>query len=509
VADVLLLVTVEGLGAGELGCTGAPGARTPALDRLARTGLLAREALCPTPSARPALATILTGRSPSEHGLTRAPFFRSLDATSVAEAIGGAGLRTGAFSATDAADRNHGLGRGFQRHALGDGTPPLRELHEWLEADGATPAFAWVHVAGGDPAVVDTDVAAVIHALPVERRRFVVVTATSGTVDAPRAVPFLVAGPGVAAGLRRGPTDIADAASLLAGAAAGSDPLQVALAEPPDDRQLPEFAPAPLAASVRDAWREAQEFEGRGDLPAARDAYVRVATDEPRWIEATVRAADLSRRLGDRAAAARFAGAALEKVPEHPEARVLLARLLAAEGDVDSAADLLEPVLAAEPRHAAARAARAELSLLAGDPQGAVEDLRVALATARGTEDYVAVGAGLSRVGLHVDALRAVRVALERGDRSPSTRYTLAFVLERAERYPEAADEYARLIHDHPGYLPPYRNLGALMARDGEVERAIGLWESGLQYAPDDPGLKSNIETARAALGLATLGGAG
>jgi hypothetical protein len=47
------------------------------------------------------------------------------------------------------------------------------------------------------------------------------------------------------------------------------------------------------------------------------------------------------------------------------------------------------------------------------------------------------------------------------------------------------------------------------MARDGEVERAIGLWESGLQYAPDDPGLKSNIETARAALGLATLGGAG
>ena len=89
----------------------------------------------------------------------------------------------------------------------------------------------------------------------------------------------------------------------------------------------------------------------------------------------------------------------------------------------------------------------------------------------------------------------------------PDARYTLAWVLEQAERFPESVQEYELLIRDHPEYLPPYRNLGALMARDGEVERAIRLWEEGLRHHPDDPGLRTNVEAARGALGEATLGG--
>jgi tetratricopeptide (TPR) repeat protein len=185
-----------------------------------------------------------------------------------------------------------------------------------------------------------------------------------------------------------------------------------------------------------------------------------------------------------------------------------LARLRAADHDPDQASALLREVLAVSPRHAGALAARAEVEILRGSADAAVRDLRTALAAAGGrSDDLVAIAGGLSAAGLPDDAIAAARRALATGDHSPPARYALAFALSKAERYPESVEEYASLIRDHPAYLPPYRNLGALMARDGELERAIHLWESGLQISPDDPGLLANVEQARRALGLGTLGG--
>jgi len=200
----------------------------------------------------------------------------------------------------------------------------------------------------------------------------------------------------------------------------------------------------------------------------------------------------------------------LAAVPEHPDAKVLLARLLAAAPDPDGAEALVREVLRASPRHAGALAARAEVEILRGNAPAAARDLRSALAAA-GTrsDDLVAIAAELSRAGLHAEAVATARRALETGDRSPPARFTLAIALAGAERYAESVDEYARLIREHPEYLPPYRNLGTLMARDGELERAIRLWEQGLQFHPDDAGLKANVEEARRALGLGTLGGDG
>jgi arylsulfatase A-like enzyme len=65
----LLLVTIDTLRADHVGAYGYAAAETPALDRLAREGVLVEEAVVQIPQTRPSHASIFTGRFPFEHGL--------------------------------------------------------------------------------------------------------------------------------------------------------------------------------------------------------------------------------------------------------------------------------------------------------------------------------------------------------------------------------------------------------------------------------------------------------
>jgi len=69
----LVLVLADDLDPRHLGFLGNPLARTPTLDRLAREGALLRTAWA-QPVCRPALATLLTGRWPHEHGIVANQF---------------------------------------------------------------------------------------------------------------------------------------------------------------------------------------------------------------------------------------------------------------------------------------------------------------------------------------------------------------------------------------------------------------------------------------------------
>ncbi|MFM2090389.1 MAG: Choline-sulfatase [Planctomycetota bacterium] len=64
----ILLVTTDDHGP-HLGCLGTPGLRTPTFDALAAGGALFRRHGCVMPTCSPARATILTGRSPTVHGM--------------------------------------------------------------------------------------------------------------------------------------------------------------------------------------------------------------------------------------------------------------------------------------------------------------------------------------------------------------------------------------------------------------------------------------------------------
>lgn len=160
----VLLVTLDTTRADHLGVYGAAQAETPALDALARRGVLFRQAYSHVPLTFPSHSSIMTGLLPTRHGM------RDNGATVLSEALPvlaerfrDAGYHTGAFVSAFVLDRRFGLARGFERYeddvpgadAAQAGDPSERAVRAedtvtraltWLaDADGR-PRFLWVHL---------------------------------------------------------------------------------------------------------------------------------------------------------------------------------------------------------------------------------------------------------------------------------------------------------------------------------------------------------------------------
>ena len=162
----ILLVTIDTLRADRVGAYGDSLATTPALDALARTGVLFREAHAVTPLTLPSHASMLTGLYPKNHGLRDNGGFRLADdVPTVAEALSGAGYQTAAFVGAFVLDGSWGLERGFATYrdpfhpqdvakvgAFGEVELPSAEVINaavsWWRSAGKTPQprFAWVHI---------------------------------------------------------------------------------------------------------------------------------------------------------------------------------------------------------------------------------------------------------------------------------------------------------------------------------------------------------------------------
>src|SRR4029077_18865724 len=84
--------------ADRLGAYGDAKARTPALDLLARQGVLFERAYTPVPITLPAHVSIMTGLLPPAHGVRgNGSFALGPGPTTLAEALKASGLRTAAF----------------------------------------------------------------------------------------------------------------------------------------------------------------------------------------------------------------------------------------------------------------------------------------------------------------------------------------------------------------------------------------------------------------------------
>jgi arylsulfatase A-like enzyme/Flp pilus assembly protein TadD len=159
----ILLVTLDTTRADHLGCYGAAGGITPAIDALARRGVVLARAQSASPLTLPAHASLLTGRYPFRHGVRNNGMFALPDgAATLATALAGRGYRTAAFVSASVLARRYGLARGFEVYgddlSLGSqahrsmvpsrrGEVTAGEAVAWLEAlpPGAR-FFCWVHL---------------------------------------------------------------------------------------------------------------------------------------------------------------------------------------------------------------------------------------------------------------------------------------------------------------------------------------------------------------------------
>ena len=216
----LVIVTLDTTRADRLSPYGFAAANMPALDRLAREGVVFDQATTVAPLTLPAHTSLLTGLLPPRHGVrdnASAPLL--MEHVTIAEILAAGGYRTAAFVGSVVLDPNRGLSQGFQeyggisRDTSSPLPPPGRGLQRpagavmddairWLANVGDSPFFLWTHLY--DPhqpyeapepfaskhnpyvaeiAYVDSQIARLLNALDRQRlldRVVVVVTADHG-----------------------------------------------------------------------------------------------------------------------------------------------------------------------------------------------------------------------------------------------------------------------------------------------------------------------------------------
>jgi arylsulfatase A-like enzyme/Tfp pilus assembly protein PilF len=157
----VLLITIDTLRADALGASGGRSA-TPALDRVAQTGVRFDFAHAHAVVTLPSHASILTGRYPFQHGIRDNSGYRlPPDTTTIATILKKAGYATAAFVAAFPLHSRYGLNRGFDVYddRFGETRAPTEFVmperpastvvplaRGWLANRRVDRWFMWVHV---------------------------------------------------------------------------------------------------------------------------------------------------------------------------------------------------------------------------------------------------------------------------------------------------------------------------------------------------------------------------
>ncbi len=154
----VILVSIDSLRPDHLGAYGNERPVSPFLDSLAASGLRYTEARAHSPWTLPSHVTMLSGRSPLDHGVIESDRGIPDDLPMVQEAFQKAGYRTAGFVSTIFVSDAYGFARGFDRFedfdiARSDNLKhPVRaeqvvtEALTWAEAQSGAPIFLFVHL---------------------------------------------------------------------------------------------------------------------------------------------------------------------------------------------------------------------------------------------------------------------------------------------------------------------------------------------------------------------------
>ncbi|RMD81125.1 MAG: hypothetical protein D6815_12545 [Candidatus Dadabacteria bacterium] len=112
----VILISIDSLRADHLGAYGYKRNTSPAIDRLAREGVLFRHASSTTAWTLPAHMSMLTGRSLLGHGVVSDDRSLTPDVPTLAESMRAAGYTTGAIVSAPYLEKRFGFDRGFDEY---------------------------------------------------------------------------------------------------------------------------------------------------------------------------------------------------------------------------------------------------------------------------------------------------------------------------------------------------------------------------------------------------------
>lgn len=153
----VVLITLDTTRADRLSPYGGAVGVMPTLDAWASRGIVFDDATTLAPLTLPAHTSLLTGRTPPDHGVRDNAGALGDDVPTIASALHGAGYRTAAFVSSVVLGAHTGLARGFDvyRDVGVDGAPhrfrrpgseTTDEAVQWLDRNAGAPFFLWLHL---------------------------------------------------------------------------------------------------------------------------------------------------------------------------------------------------------------------------------------------------------------------------------------------------------------------------------------------------------------------------
>ena len=523
-ASNVLLITIDTLRADRLGIYGATNVATPNMDRLAREGAFARQAMAHVPLTRPSHVSIFTGLYPAEHGIRDnvSPALAS-GVPLLSEQFKKHDFATGAFVASVVLTRQSGLARGFDRYSdrfeIGEddarflntiqkrGDEVAAEAAGWIREQKGR-FFAWVHLYDphdpyeppgryavqyadrpydGEVAWSDELVGRLLEALGdanAADNTLVVVTSDHGeglgehgedvhgyfVYETTLRVPLVIHGPGVKAGTSIDPVarSIDLFPTMLEMAGLGQDmprhsgrSLRAALSGERIEEE-PAFAES-LVPLVHYGWSDLRVVrDGRWKFILAPRAELYDLDRDPRELQ----------NLADaEPARARAMRAGLE---ERLRAEQTTARSDAAAAAIPP--DLLE-----------------KLGALGYVSPGGAPDSKAAGADPKDKlEEYKALNTGMRqgmlalRAGRPAESIEHFRDLTRRGVDSFEVHYYLGRAYTATRRWREAAREYEQAVEKLPAYAAAWRALGESRVALKDHRGAAVAFEKLASIAPRD-----------------------
>lgn len=158
----VIVITLDTTRFDAMGYAGAAGNPTPAIDGLARDGVVFERAVASVPLTLPSHSTIFTGTLPPKHGVRdNGGFVLDPRHVTLAERLRDGGWKTGGFVGAYVLDAKWGINQGFEKYhdefdlskykriSLGDVARTAGEVVDaampWLEANAGNRFFAWMH----------------------------------------------------------------------------------------------------------------------------------------------------------------------------------------------------------------------------------------------------------------------------------------------------------------------------------------------------------------------------